>query len=63
MSKTFELVMLERDKNGKPTGQTVSVTTNNAVDLYGFFMKHTPNKMKEQAFEDYYAVPEKVKKK
>lgn len=46
-SKTFELVLQEKLKNGQPTGKVLTVETDRAEDLWGFLYKHTPANMRD----------------
>jgi len=44
----FELVLLERYKDGKPTGKTISKQSEKAIDLWYFMHKNMPKNIQEK---------------
>ena len=38
--KDFELVLLDRDNEGKPTGRKVSMSSNSGSEIFDFFEQH-----------------------
>jgi hypothetical protein len=44
----FELVLLERYKDGKPTGKTISKESDKAIDLWYFMHKNMPKNVQEK---------------
>lgn len=37
---TYEVVLLDRDKNGNPTGRKVSCQSDDSKKIYSFFIQH-----------------------
>ena len=48
VNKSFELVLQVRDREGKPTGQKKSYSTEDAVALHRFWVRNSPKLKKKK---------------
>ena len=46
--KNFEITIIVRDKNGNPTGQRKTISSDNSSDLYNFVESNKPRKKRRR---------------
>tara|TARA_B100000686_G_C16113034_1_gene628848 strand:- start:243 stop:446 length:204 start_codon:yes stop_codon:yes gene_type:complete len=47
-NKNFEITIIVRDKNGNPTGQRKTISSDNSSDLYNFVESNKPRKKRRR---------------
>ena len=47
-NKNFEITIIVRDKDGKPTGQKKTISSDNSSDVYNFVESNKPRKKRRR---------------